>query len=61
VSTLAKRAPNVLELQWSLTPLRHSQFERELVNHPDKARTHWLLNKIKNGIALGYDDPCGHS
>ena len=61
MSTLAKCAPNVLELQRVLTPLRHSQFERELVNHPDKAWTHWLLNSIKNGVALGYDGPRGPS
>lgn len=58
-STLAKSVPNDLELQRALTPLRHSQFERELVNHPDKAWTHWLLNGIKNGVALGYDGPRG--
>ena len=61
VSTLAKCVPNVLELQRALTPLRHSQFERELVNHPDKAWTHWLLSSIKNGVALGYDGPHGSS
>jgi len=52
LSTLAKCVPNILELQRALTPLRHSQFERELVNHPDKA---WLLSSIKNEVALGYD------
>ena len=61
VSTLAKCVPNVLELQRALTPLRHSQFERELVNHPDKAWTHWLLSSIKKGVALGYDGPRGPS
>ena len=59
VCTLAKSVPNDLELQRALTPLRHSQFERELVNHPDKAWTHWLLSGIKNGVALGYDGPRG--
>ena len=61
MSTLAKCVPNVLELQRALTPLRHSQFERELVNHPDKAWTHWLLSSIRNGVALGYDGPRGPS
>ena len=61
VSTLAKCVPNVLELQRALTPLRHSQFEGELVNHPDKACTDWLLSSIKNGVALGYDGPRGLS
>ena len=61
VSTLAKGVPNVLELQRALTPLRHSQFESELVNHPDKTWTHWLLSSIRNGVALGYDGPCGPS
>ena len=57
--TLAKSVPNDLELQRALTPLRHSQFESELVNHPDKAWTHLLLDSIKNGVALGYDGPRG--
>ena len=39
-----QNAPN--ELSRAQTPLRHTQFERELVGHPDKAwvsrnRTHW--------------------
>ena len=59
VSTLAKSVLNNLELQRALTPLRHSQFERELVNHPDKAWKHWLLDSIMNGVALGYDGPRG--
>ena len=41
-----------------LSPPYDTQFERELVNHPDKAWTHWLL---KNGVALGYDGPRGPS
>ena len=61
MSTLAKCAPNVFELQRALTPLRHSQFERELLNLQDKAQTHWLLNSIKNGVALGYDGQSGPS
>ena len=28
---------------------------------PDKAWTHWLLDSIKNGVAVGYDDPYGAS
>ena len=44
-----------------LIPLRHSPFERELFNHPDKAWTHWLLNSIKNGVALGYNGQRGPS
>ena len=58
VSILAKSAPSDVVLFIALTPLRHSQFKRELVNHPDKAWTHWLLNNsIKKGVALGYDGP----
>ena len=63
VSTLAKSVPNDLELQRALTPppppYDTFQFERELVNHPDKAWTHWLLDSIKNGVALGYNGPRG--
>ena len=61
VSTLAKCVPNVLELQRALTPLQHSQFERELFNHPDKAWTDWLLSSIRNGVALSYNGPRGPS
>ena len=41
------------------TPLRHLSFQRELVNHPDKALVSWLLNGIKQGVTLGYDGPRG--
>ena len=40
-----------------LSPPYDTQFERELINHPDKAWTHWLLDSIKNGVTLGYDSP----
>ena len=36
------------------TPLRHSQFERELANHPDKAWVSRLLTGIDMGIDIGY-------
>ena len=35
VTTLVKDAQNAFELQRAHTPLRHSQFERELAHHPD--------------------------
>jgi hypothetical protein len=40
-------------LQRGHTTLRHSQFERELLSHPDNAWTSWLLNAIEEGVPLG--------
>ena len=48
-------------VEQTIVLLQHSQFERELVSHPDKAWTHWLLSSIKNGVTLGYDGPRGPS
>ena len=57
-NTLPKGAPrSPTELQRAHTPLRHFQFERELVNHPDKAWVSWLLRGITCGVKLGYDGP----
>ena len=39
------------------TTLRHSEFERELRNHPDKAWVSWLLHSILNGVSIGYKGP----
>ena len=39
------------------TTLRHSEFERELRNHPDKAWVSWLLHSILNGVSTGYKGP----
>ena len=39
------------------TTLRHSEFERELRNHPDKAWVSWLLHSILNGVSVGYKGP----
>ena len=36
------------------TPLRYSQFERELATHPNKAWVSGLLKSISNGVAIGY-------
>ena len=36
------------------TPLRHSQFVEELVNHPDRNWVSWLLSSIYNGVQIGY-------
>mgnify|MGYP003461539734 FL=1 len=45
------------ELQRAHTPLRSSIFEQELINHPDKAWTSWLLAGIDNGVSTGYNGP----
>ena len=51
-----KGAPRSLhELTRAHSPLRHFQFERELVNHTDKIWVFWLLHSIKYKVALGYD------
>ena len=42
------------ELPGTLIPLQHSQFERELTNHPDKARITRLLRGIQQGVDIGY-------
>ena len=60
VSTLAKGAPKS-EPQRAITPLRHSQFEKELAHHPDKAWSTWLLKSLNEGVSLGYDGPRGPS
>lgn len=39
------------------TPLRHSEFERELALHPDKAWVSWLLNGMSNGMSIGFVGP----
>ena len=39
------------------TPLRPSEFERELRNHPDKAWVTWLLNSILYGVSIGFNGP----
>ena len=41
------------------TPLRHSQFGRELAHHPNKAWVSWLLQSINKGVSLGYTGPRG--
>ena len=54
--TQAKGAPSSLELQRAHTPLRHSQFERELVHHPNKS---FILMALHNGVDIGYTGPRG--
>ena len=46
-----------LELKRAHTPLRLSQLERELVNHPDKAWSSWLLEALHTGVRVGYTGP----
>ena len=58
--TLAEGVPNS-DPQRGHTPLRHSQFEKELANHPEKAWVSWLLNAIQHGVSLGYRGPRGPS
>ena len=43
------------------TPLKHSQFERELTHHPDEAWVSWLLSSIQQGVRLGYNGPRGQA
>ena len=45
------------ELQRAHSPLRYSEFEHELANHPDKAFVAWLLEAIDNGVNLGFSGP----
>lgn len=59
VTTLARGARNSSELQRAHTPLRHSQFERELAHHPDKAFTSQLLTSLQHGVDIGYKGPVG--
>ena len=61
--TLPRHAPSATllrKLQRAYTPLRRSEFERELINYPDKAHTSWLLDAIDNGVTLGYTGPRTH-
>ena len=59
MTTLARGAPSGIELQRAHTPLRHSQFERELALHPDKAFTSQLLTALQHGVDIGYKGPVG--
>lgn len=47
----------VTELTRAHTPLRHSQFESELANHPNKAFASRLLKGIRQGVSIGYEGP----
>ena len=58
-TTLARCAQNGPELQRAHTPLRHSQFERELAHHPDKAFTLQLRTALQHGVDIGYKGPVG--
>ena len=60
VTTPAKPVPGPLGSladQQVHTPLRPSEFERELRNHPDKAWVTWLLNSILYGVSIGFNGP----
>ena len=61
VTTLPRHAQlpprPVLELKRAHTPLRLSQLEMELVNHPDKAWTSWLLEALCDSVRIGYTGP----
>ena len=59
-STWAEAVPNS-DLKRGCTPLRNSQFGRELAHHPDKAWVSWLLQSIDNRVSLGYTGPRGPS
>ena len=59
VTTLARSAQNAPELQRAHTPLRYSQFDRELVHHPDKAFTSKHLTALQQGVGIGYKGPIG--
>ena len=54
--TQPRDAPSSIPLsEHSLTtPLRHSLFESELANHPDKGWVSWLTSGIRNGVHIGY-------
>lgn len=51
----ALAVPNPLEEV--VTPLRRSQFEAELKDHPDPAWVSDLLHSIDEGVQLGYTGP----
>ena len=60
VTTPASPALELLRLQGKLhpdTPLRCSEFQQSLSNHPDKAWVSWLLHSIKHGISIGFIGP----
>ena len=57
--TQVKGAPSKLELQRAHTPLRHSQFERELARHPNKLFASYLLTALHDGVDIGYTGPRG--
>lgn len=60
VHTQAGVAPTAApELIRAHTPLRHSQFESELANHPNKALVSKLLKGIRQGVNIGYRGPRG--
>ena len=50
-------SPPTLELKRALTPLRLSQIEKELCNHPNKTWTKWLLQTLYDGVQVGYTGP----
>ena len=56
-TTQAKGAPNKIELQRAHTPLRHSQFERELAHHPNKSFTSRILTALHDRVDIGYMGP----
>ena len=62
-TTLARPVPELLGSRGPLaelhvhTPLRHSEFERELSNRPNKAWVSWLLHSILHGISIGFNGP----
>ena len=56
--TPAVGAPSApLELSGAPTPLRHSHFESELTQHPDKAWVSRLLSGITHGVDIDYMGP----
>ena len=50
-------SPPTLELKRAHTPLRLSQIEKELCNHPNKTWTKWLLQALYDGVPVGYTGP----
>ena len=50
-------APSILELQRAHTPLRDSQFERELAHHLNKVYTSRILTALHDGVDIGYVGP----
>jgi hypothetical protein len=49
-ATQAKDAPNKTELKQVHTPLRHSQFERELAHHPNKS----FMSRVLTHSMMGW-------